>query len=339
MLEEWLRSYRPQELFDERGRLKPELKALAPKGERRMGANPVGERRHAAARPAACRISRTTRSTSPSPGIGGIGATHVLGRYLRDVVDDERRADEISGYSGRMRPLSNGLEAVFEATRRQWEAATIPDDEFLAPDGPGDGDAERASMRGMARGLSAHRPARPVQLLRGLHSHRRFDVQSACEVAEGHRRASLAPQDRLAQLPAELACLAAGSQRLHSSGSGIHRSRDQQEGGGRARLSAARLELPAVGDGSLPAQPPLRQRRGGGQASRAAVAVDGCGPQALHRGGRHLAMGEQRPAGRARPRHGLRRRRADARDAGRGVDPARASCRRSRSAWSTWSTS
>ena len=182
-------------------------------------------------------------------------------------------------------------------------------------------------MRGMARGLFAHRAARPVQLLRGLHSHRRFDVQPACEVAEGHRLASVAPQDRLAQLPAELPRLAPGSQWLHSSGSGLHRSRDQQEGGGRAGLPAARLELPAVRDGSLPAQPPLRQRGGGRQASRAAVAVDGCGAQALHRGRRHLAMGEQRPEGRARPRHGLRRRRTDARDAGGGVDPARASSR------------
>ena len=93
---------------------------------------------------------------------------------------------------------------------------------------------------------------------------------------------AVAAEDRLAELSAGLARLAAGSQRLHAPGSGLHRPRREQEGRGRARLPAAGCELPAVGDGSLPAQPALRQRRGRGQASGAAVADDGRRGQALH---------------------------------------------------------
>ena len=88
-LEQWLRSYRPQELFDERGRLKPELRALAPKGERRMGSNPVangGKLLRDLHLPAFADYAVEVAA----PGIGGIGATHVLGRYLRDVVLNER---------------------------------------------------------------------------------------------------------------------------------------------------------------------------------------------------------------------------------------------------------
>ena len=132
-LEEWLRSYRPQELFDERGRLKPELRALAPQGERRMGSNPVAN---------GGKLLRDLRLPDfadyalevATPGIGGIGATHVLGRYLRDVVamNAEGRNFRLFGPD---ETVSNGLESVFEATSRQWEAATIAGDEFLAAEG------------------------------------------------------------------------------------------------------------------------------------------------------------------------------------------------------------
>ena len=270
LLEDWLRSYRPEELFDEQGRLMPELAELAPKGERRMGANP-----HANGgmllRDLRMPDFRDYAVDVPSPGVRGIGDTHVLGRFLRDVaqLNCEQRNFRVFGPD---ETLSNGLEAVFEVTKRQWDAATVPNDEFLAPDRPGDGDAQRAPVRGLAGGLPADRAARPVQLLRGVHPHRRFDVQPARQVAEGHVAAAVAAEDRLAELPAGLACLAPGSQRLHAPGPRLHRPRREQEGRGRARLPAAGCQLPAVGDGPLPAQPPLRQRRGRGQAPGAAVA-------------------------------------------------------------------
>ena len=163
-----------------------------------------------------------------------------------------------------------------------------------------DGNAQRAPMRRLARRLPAHRAAWTVQLLRGVHPHRRFDVQPARQVAEGHVGPAVAAEDRLAQLPARLARLAAGSQRLHASGSRLHRPRREQKGRGRARLSSAGCELPALRHGSLPAQPPLRERRHRRQTPGAAVADDGRRRQALRRGHRHLAVGEQRP-GRRRP--------------------------------------
>ena len=132
-LEDWLRSYRPQELFDDNGRLKPELAELAPKGDRRMGANP-----HANGgmllRELRMPDFREYAVDVPSPGTPGIGDTHVLGRFLRDVtkLNTETRNFRVFGPD---ETVSNGLEAIFEATNRQWEAPTLPNDEYLAPAG------------------------------------------------------------------------------------------------------------------------------------------------------------------------------------------------------------
>ena len=323
LLEDWLRSYRPEELFDEQGRLKAELAELAPQGQRRMGANP-----HANGgmllRDLRMPDFRDYAADVPSPGAPGIGDTHVLGPFLRDVakLNGQQRNFRVFGPD---ETLSNGLEALFEVTKRQWDAATVPNDEFLAPAGPRDGNAQRAPMRGLAGGLPAHRAAWALQLLRGVHPHRRFDVQPARQVAEGHLRPAVAAEDRLAELPAGLACLAPGPQRLHPPGSRFHRPRREQEGRDRARLPSAGCQLPAVGDGPLPAQPPLRQRRDRGQAPVAAVADDGRRRQALHRGHRHLAVGQQRPGRCARRGHGLLWRRAHAGDARRRLHSARAS--------------
>jgi xylulose-5-phosphate/fructose-6-phosphate phosphoketolase len=132
-LESWMKSYRPEELFDERGRLRPELAALAPQGTRRMGANP-----HANGgillRDLRMPEFRDYAAAVPEPGAPGIGDTRVLGPFLRDVIklNLERRNFRLFGPD---ETLSNGLQAVFEATRRQWDAATVANDEFLAPTG------------------------------------------------------------------------------------------------------------------------------------------------------------------------------------------------------------
>ncbi|MDE2154742.1 MAG: phosphoketolase family protein [Xanthomonadaceae bacterium] len=132
-LEDWLRSYRPAELFDARGRLRPELAALAPAGTRRMGANPhanggivLRELRMPDFRDYACAV--------PAPGTRGIGDTHVLGPFLRDVarLNDAQRNFRVFGPD---ETLSNGLASLFEASARQWDAAIAPNDEFLAPSG------------------------------------------------------------------------------------------------------------------------------------------------------------------------------------------------------------
>ena len=133
-LDEWLRSYRPAELFDTRGRLKAELAELAPTGQRRMGANPNANG-GMLLRDLRMPNFREYAVAVPKPGVAGIGDTHVLGKFLRDVVklNAEPRNFRIFGPD---ETLSNGLEAVFEAGNRQWMADTTSDDEFLAPTGP-----------------------------------------------------------------------------------------------------------------------------------------------------------------------------------------------------------
>gem|GEM_PF-1337056 len=136
-MEDWLRSYRPEELFDEQGRLKPELAELDPQGERRMGANPHANG-GSLLRDLRMPDFRDYAVDVPSPGVGGVGDTHVLGRFLRDVaklndvVNSEQRNFRVFGPD---ETLSNGLEALFEVTKRQWDATTEPNDEFLAPTG------------------------------------------------------------------------------------------------------------------------------------------------------------------------------------------------------------
>jgi xylulose-5-phosphate/fructose-6-phosphate phosphoketolase len=130
-LEEWLRSYRPEELFDENGTLLAELQALAPEGARRMGASPhanggllLRDLRLPDFREYAREVSR--------PGTTSSEATRVLGRFLRDVM--RLNADNFR-VVGPDETASNRLDALFEVTERAWVAGTEPGDEHLAPDG------------------------------------------------------------------------------------------------------------------------------------------------------------------------------------------------------------
>ncbi|GAC1407545.1 MAG: phosphoketolase family protein [Burkholderiaceae bacterium] len=133
LLEAWLRSYRPHELFDSTGRLMPALAALAPVGTRRMGANP-----HANGGMLLQDLMlpdfRKYAVDVTAPGVAGIGDTRVLGPFLRDVVkhNEVRRNFRVFGPD---ETVSNGLEALFEATDRQWDAMLAPNDAFLAPTG------------------------------------------------------------------------------------------------------------------------------------------------------------------------------------------------------------
>ncbi len=133
LLESWMKSYKAEELFDAAGRLMPELAELAPKGERRMGANP-----HANGglllRDLIMPDFRQHAVNVPSPGAVTAADTHVLGEFLRDVarLNSEQRNFRIFGPD---ETLSNRLNAIFEVTNRQWEARTKTNDEFLATDG------------------------------------------------------------------------------------------------------------------------------------------------------------------------------------------------------------
>ena len=130
-LEQWMRSYRPDELFDATGRLIPELQSLAPTADRRMSANP-----HANGglllRELAMPDFRDYAVTVEHPGAGTSEATRVLGTFLRDVID--RNADRFR-LMGPDETVSNRLSAVFEKTVRSWDAQTLPTDDHLGADG------------------------------------------------------------------------------------------------------------------------------------------------------------------------------------------------------------
>ena len=133
LLERWMCSYRPEELFDERGRLLAELADLAPIGERRMGANP-----HANGgvllRDLRMPDFRDYGIALPQPGKVLNEDTRTLGAFLRDVIqlNQEQRNFRIFGPD---ETASNRLSAVFESTAKQWEAQVVATDDHLATDG------------------------------------------------------------------------------------------------------------------------------------------------------------------------------------------------------------
>jgi xylulose-5-phosphate/fructose-6-phosphate phosphoketolase len=131
LLEEWMRSYRPEELFDGEGRLARELSELAPRGPRRMSANPHangGELLRDLVLPDfrdyAVEVERPATTTSE--------ATRVLGKLLRDVIARNPKTFRLFGPD---ETASNRLADVFAVTDRAWDAEVLPTDEDLAPDG------------------------------------------------------------------------------------------------------------------------------------------------------------------------------------------------------------
>jgi len=132
-LEEWLSSYKPEELFDENGRFLPELADLAPKAERRMGANP-----HANGGLLLQDLHipdfRDYGINLPLRGETGPGDTLVLGKFIRDIIKENAGQKNFRLF-GPDETLSNKLNFVFETTNRQWDAPIIETDEFLSKEG------------------------------------------------------------------------------------------------------------------------------------------------------------------------------------------------------------
>ena len=132
-LEQWMRSYRPDELFDEEGRLVDELRALSPLGERRMSANPVSNG-GLLLRDLLLPDFRDYGVKVDTPGTTSGEATRVLGELLRDVLRANQRNANFRIF-GPDETESNRLGAVFEVTNRTWVADTRPNDEQVAADG------------------------------------------------------------------------------------------------------------------------------------------------------------------------------------------------------------
>ncbi|HIW16722.1 MAG TPA: phosphoketolase family protein [Firmicutes bacterium] len=133
ILEKWLRSYRPEELFTEDGQLVPSLAAMAPKGERRMGANP-----HANGglllRDLRLPDFRDYAVSVPRPGAAEAQDMLELGGFVRDIVKLNSGAKNFRIF-GPDETMSNRLGRVFEETGRAWDAEIADGDEFLSPDG------------------------------------------------------------------------------------------------------------------------------------------------------------------------------------------------------------
>ena len=131
LLEEWMRSYRPEDLFDEKGSLLPELAALAPKDHRRMSANP-----HANGglllRDLVLPDFRSYAVPVGKPATTLSEPTRRLGEFLRDVMKANPTSFRLFGPD---EVASNRLQSVFETTDRQWDAERLPTDDHLAPSG------------------------------------------------------------------------------------------------------------------------------------------------------------------------------------------------------------
>lgn len=136
-LEEWLRSYKPEELFDADGSLAPELRALAPAGDLRLGATPYGNGGELVA-PLEIPALEDHALNIPSPGVVRYETTKVLGELMREIIRLDTRADDGGGTFRLFCPdetMSNRLGAVFESTDRCWQLPVADYDDGFGPDG------------------------------------------------------------------------------------------------------------------------------------------------------------------------------------------------------------
>ena len=133
LLEQWMRSYRPEALFDAHGAPRAEIAAFAPKGARRMGSTPYANG-GLLLRDLRMADFRKLAVDVPRPGAASAEATRVMGAFLRDVMElnMESRNFRVVGPD---ETASNRLGALFEVTGRTWLAERLPEDEGLAPDG------------------------------------------------------------------------------------------------------------------------------------------------------------------------------------------------------------
>jgi xylulose-5-phosphate/fructose-6-phosphate phosphoketolase len=176
ILEDWMRSYRPEELFDRNGKFVPELAALAPQGNRRMGANPQANG-GILLRDLIMPDFRKYAVDVPRPGTEYAEATRIMGTLLRDVMKLNAGANNFRVF-GPDETASNRLEKLFEVTPKEWMEPILPVDENLSPDGRVVEVLSEHMCQGFLEGY--------LLVLRGLHPHHRLHVQPACQMVEGY---------------------------------------------------------------------------------------------------------------------------------------------------------
>ena len=183
ILEDWMKSYRPEELFDAQGTFKSELAALAPTGRTPHERQPARQRRPPAQGPAPARLPRLCcagaeprcRQCRVHPGHGEVpprcDAAEPGIEEFSPLQSGREQLEPLAGCVGGHQPRLGG--------------GHLPVRRPFGPRRPRHGDVERAPVPGLAGRLSADRAAWVLLLLRGVHPHHRFDVQSARQVAEG----------------------------------------------------------------------------------------------------------------------------------------------------------
>ena len=194
-LEGWLRSYRPEELFDDDGPPRAEqLRALGAERGAPDGRQPARQRRQAATVDLDLPDFRDFGVDVPQPGGSVAEATRVLGDFLAEV--DAARTRRTSACSGRTRPPPTAWQPSSRRPTRRGTRTSCRRRRAPRAGRPGHGGPVRAPVPGLAGGLPAHRAARAVLLLRGVHPHRRLDVQPARQVAQDDAAHRVAAPDR-----------------------------------------------------------------------------------------------------------------------------------------------
>ena len=300
ILEKWMKSYKPEELFDKTGRLKPELADLPPKGERRMSDNPhanggllLKDLRLPDFRDYAVKVT--------TPGAISAESTRLMGKFLRDTMKLNMESRNFRLFSPDENN-SNRWQDVMEVTNRAWMADRYPYDDHLAPDGRVMEMLSEHQCQGWLEGY----------LLSGRHGF--FSCYEAFihiidSMFNQHAKWLKVCHDIPWRRPiASLNYLLSSHVWRQDHNGFSHQDPGfidhvvNKKVGGRARLSAAGCEYAAVGHRSLSAEPQLCERHRRGQAARSAMVDDGPGDQTLHGGHRNLGMGQQRQGGRSRCR-------------------------------------
>ena len=293
IVEQWMRSYRPEELFDEHGYA----------GARTEGS--AAQRPAPDERQSSCQrreVARTARSseflrlcssdcqprtegglTDGNPGQISVRRNAAKHDHLPRFQPGRKCVQSAAGHlRGKLEDLARRHQAggrgrhLYRSRRAR------------------DGNAERTHTRRLARGISSDGTPRPIQHVRGIRPHHRLDVQPARQVAgEIERGNSLAGFHFLAEPVDHVGRLATGSQRLHPRGSRLPGSCQQQERGDHPHLPSSRRQLPAQRGGPLPAQPELCERDRRRQAAAPGLSRYECGNHSLHQRRRHLGLGQQ----------------------------------------------
>ncbi len=291
-LEAWMRSYHPETLFDANGRLAAELEALAPRGRRRMGANPHANGGRLLAD---LRLPDIDRFALPvaQPASARHESTRPLGKMMRDIYAANAGSANFRLFCPD-ETASNRLDDVFDVENRCFVGRTIGIDDHVAPDGRVMEVLSEHLLEGWLEGY----------LLTGRHglfaSYEAFAMIVASMVVQHAKwlgesdSAPLAGAGRVAEHPADVHLLAQRPQRLQPPGPRADRRDAVEARHGGAHLPAAGRQLPALGRRSLLPQPRLREPDRHRQAAAAAVAGPGRRPGALRARGLGVAVGEQR---------------------------------------------